>query len=165
MAKNDPWTGVTWKVQASQEAGGKYLKPDNRPGQFTLTAVQDPETGSTAYYRVHFADGDMPPSWKGRLLYPLGNVPAAHSGPPLEPWTPGTDAVWTAAANTVRSAVQASTARLRGDISPTHDVQALTLVRVDGATTEGKPMLALHLHGKKQGTGVHPLDDGTAHGN
>jgi hypothetical protein len=164
MATSDPWTGVTWKVHAAQNEGGKYLKPTDRPGQFTLTAVHDPESGAAAYYRVHFADGDMPPCWKGRLLYPRGNVAPVHSGAPLGSWTPNTDKAWTSAANAVRSGLNVSTARLEGDLYPVHSAQALTLVRVDKATTEGKPMLALHLHTGKVLSGIHPLDDGTAHG-
>jgi hypothetical protein len=163
MATSDPWTGVTWKVQTAQNDGGKYLKPTDRPGQFTLTPVHDPATGAAAYYRVHFADGDMPACWKGRFLYPFGNVAPVHSGARLSPWTPETDAAWTSAANAVRSGLNVSTARLQGDISPVHNAQALTLVRVDNATTDGKPLLALHTG--KSPTGIHSLDDGTATGN
>ena len=145
MAESDPWLGVAWKVYAAQGERAPYLKPSDKEGAFTLTAVPDPVSGTTAYYRVNFLDGDMPPCWRGLLLYPRGDQAVAPPSPLLQPWTPSGDAPWLAAADSVRDGLNAATARLVGDLYPQTNAEALTLVGVSQATTQGLPLLVMNL--------------------
>lgn len=160
MSASDPWTGVTWKVYG----GGQYLKPSNRTGQFTLTAVPDSVTGATAYYRVTFNAGDMPPCWNNCLLYPLGNVPFPPPDPRLPPYSPSTQGQWADAAGTALDELNVTMMRLEGQLSPGTNAAALTLIRVDNASTAGTPLLALQLESVAAAGGAQPLDDGTAWG-
>jgi hypothetical protein len=160
VTTTDPWTGATWKVHG----GGKYLKPTDRDGEFTLTAVADPATGVTAYYRVAFADGYMPACWKGCLLYPRGNVAFPPPVPLLPPWSTATESLWAAAAAAALQQLNVSMARLEADLYPGSNAQALTLVRVDNASTDGSPLLAMQLKSASSG-GAQPMeDDGTGNG-
>jgi hypothetical protein len=158
MAANDPWTGVTWNVYG----GGPNIKPPNQVGQFSLTAVPDSRTGATAYYRVTFSGSSMPSPWSKCLLYPRGNVPVPPLASPLPPWSPGTASQWSAAASSVLQQLTVATARLEGDLYPGTNSEALTLVRVANATTQGTSLLAIQL---KSSGAVQPLDDGTGVGN
>ncbi len=155
MAATDPWIGVTWNVYG----GGPDVKPPNQVGQFSLIAVPDPVTGATAYYRVNLSGGNMPAPWNNLFLYPVGANPAPAPSPSLPPWSSGTDGKWSAAATTVLQGVTALTARLVGDL-PDTNVEALTIVRVDNATTQGSPMIAIQL----QSSGPQPDADGTGYG-
>jgi hypothetical protein len=157
MAENDPWTGVTWKVYG----GGPNIKPPNQVGQFSLTAVPDSQTGATAYYRVTFSGSGMPTPWSKCLLYPRGNVPVPPLASPLPPWSSGTASQWSAAAASVLDGVTTATVRLEGDLYPGTNAEALTLVRVANATTQGASLLAIQLKGSGS---VQPLDDGTGNG-
>jgi hypothetical protein len=158
MAAKDPWTGVTWKVYG----GGPNIKPPNQVGQFSLTAVSDSQTGATAYYRVTFSGSGMPTPWSKCLLYPRGNVPPPPLASPLPPYSSGTDSQWRAAGASVLKGVTVATVRLEGDLYPGTNAEALTLVRVANATTQGTSLLAIQL---KNGGAVQPLDDGTGIGN
>jgi hypothetical protein len=160
MSTSDPWTGVTWNVYG----GGQYLKPSNQTGQFTLTAVPDTVTGATAYYRVAYSPGDMPPCWKNCLLYPLGNVPFPPPDPLLPPYSQSTEGQWAAAAATALEELNVTMIRLEGQLSPGGNAQALTLIRVDNASTAGTPLLAMELESAAAEGGPQPLDDGTGWG-
>ncbi len=159
MTASDPWTGATWKVYG----GSQYLKPTDRVGEFTLTAVADPVTGATAYYRVGFTAGNMPNCWQGLLLYPRGSVAFPPPVPLLPPWSSSTDGLWSAAAATALGELNDSMSRLEGDLFPGTNAQALTLVRVDKASTQGAPLLAMKLSPASSG-GMQPDEDGTGHG-
>ena len=159
MTASDPWTGATWKVYG----GSQYLKPTDRVGEFTLTAVADPVTGATAYYRVGFTAGKMPKCWQGLLLYPLGSVAFPPPVPLLPPWSQSTDELWSAAADTALEELTDSMSQLVGNLTPGTNAQALTLVRVDDASTQGAPLLAMQLGPDTSGA-VEPDEDGTAHG-
>ena len=74
MADTDPWLNRTWKVYAVQGTGGPYLKPSDKEGAFTLSAVPSSVAGQTAYYTVDFVGENMPPCWQGLLLFPHGSV-------------------------------------------------------------------------------------------
>jgi hypothetical protein len=161
MAANDPWTGVTWNVYG----GGPDIKPPAQAGQFTLTPVADPSTGATAYYRVKFSGSGMPPPWSTCHLFPRGNVPPAPLAAPLPPWSTGTDALWSAAATTVLQGVTVTTQRLEGDLSPSTNVAALTLVRVANATSAGSSLLAIQLKSAVVGVVQPAAADGTGYGN
>jgi hypothetical protein len=160
VAGNDPWVGVTWKVLA----GGVNLKPAGQAGQFTLTAVVKPATGAVAYYTVNFVPGSMPACWAGVLLHPRGNSPFPPPVPPLPPYSQGSADAWSAAATAALQELNVSMSRLEGDLYPGPNAQALTLVRVDNATTQDTPLLALKLVAAPTSGGVQPLDDGTAYG-
>ena len=155
-----PWTGVTWKVYG----GSQYLKPAARVGEFTLTAVADPVTSATAYYRVEFADGSMPKCWQGCLLYPRGFLAAPSPVPLLPPWSPGSDGRWRAAAATALEALNGTMSRLEGDLHLGSSLLAFTVVRVDNSSTQGAPLLAMQLLSSDSSGEMHPLADGTAHG-
>ena len=156
----NPWTGVTWQVCG----GSHYLKPAVRVGEFRLTAVPDPVTGATAYYRVEFADGSMPECWQGCLLYPRGFVAVPAPVPLLPPWSSGTDGRWRAAAATALEGLHVTTSRLEGDLHLGASLLAFTVVRVDNSSTQGAPLLAMQLLSSDSSGEVHPLADGTAHG-
>jgi hypothetical protein len=160
VAGNDPWGGVTWKVLA----GGANLKPAGQPGQFTLTAVLKPATGAVAYYTVNFVPGSMPACWAGVLLYPRGNLPFPPPVPPLLPYSQGSAASWSTAATAALEELNVSMSRLEGDLYPGANAEALTLVRVDNATTQAKPLLAMQLLATPPAGGAQPMDDGTAYG-
>ena len=166
MANSDPWLGVAWQVYAAQGVDGVYLKPADRQGAFTLTAVADPSSGKTAYYTVQFADGDMPACWQGLLLYPRGRQAFDPPAPPLQPWTSSGNAPWLAAADAVRQGLNAAMARLEGDLYPDTNAKALTLVCVSDATTAGTPLLVAKLVGATAAGQVQPRDNptGGAHG-
>ncbi len=158
MAANDPWSGVTWNVYG----GGPNIKPPGQAGQFTLTPVPD-ASGATAYYRVKFSGSGMPPAWSKCHLFPRGNIPPAPLASPLPPWSKSTDALWDAATTTVLQAVTVATLRLEGDLSPSANTEALTLVQVANATISGASLLAIQL---KTGGAVQPeAADGTGYGN
>jgi hypothetical protein len=159
VTTSDPWTGTPWKVYG----GGRYHKPTDQVGAFTLSAVPDPVTGVTAYYRVAFADGSMPACWKGCLFYPRGSVAIAPPVPLLPPWSTATEGLWAAAAAATLQQLNVSMARLEADLYPGSSAKALTLVRVDNASTDGSPLLAMQLKSAPQG-GVQPQDDGTGNG-
>jgi hypothetical protein len=156
MAATDPWTGVIWNVYD----GGPEVKPPNQIGQFSLIAVPDPVTGATAYYRVNLSGGNMPAPWNNLFLYPLGDNPVAPPTPPLPQWSSGTASQWTAAATTVLQGVTVSTARLVWDL-PDTNLDALTIVRVDNATTQGAALIAIQL---KNGGVLQPQAGGTGVG-
>jgi hypothetical protein len=156
MAANDPWTGVTWKVYG----GGPNIKPPKQVGQFSLTAVPAPGTGATAYYTVSFSGSGMPGPWSKCLLFPRGNVPVPPLASPLPPWSPSTDAQWTAAAALVLQEVTVATSRLEGDLYPGTNAEALTLVQVANATSAGSSLLVIQL----VSSGAQPDADGTGHG-
>lgn len=118
MAENDPWLGVAWKVYAVQGAGGVDLKPADKEGAFTLSAVQDPATAQTAYYTVDFTVGDMPACWQGLLLYPHGIMEFPPPAPRLLPWKPSGDGPWLDAADAVRQGLNNAMARLEGVLYP-----------------------------------------------
>jgi hypothetical protein len=160
MAGNDPWVGVTWQVLN----GGANLKPADQTGQFTLTPVSNPATGVVAYYSVNFAPGYMPKCWKGVLLYPRGNLPFSAPVPQLPPYAPGSANAWSAAATAALQELNVSMSRLEGDLYPASIAEALTLVRVDNATVQGKSLLAMQLLAAPSSGGVEPMDDGTAYG-
>lgn len=157
MAANDPWAGVTWSVFG----GGPNVKPPSQVGQFSLIPVADPSTGATAYYRVKVSGSGMPTPWSKCLLYPRGNVPPPPLASPLPPYSSGTDSQWSAAATSVLAGATVATVRLEGDLYPSTNAEALTLVRVANATTQGASLLAIQLKSSGQ---VQPLDDGTGYG-
>jgi hypothetical protein len=151
VTAGDSWTGAPWTVYG----GSEYLKPAERLGEFTLTAVADPITGATAYYRVGFTSGNMPRCWHGLLLYPRGTVAFPPPVPPLPPWSQSSDGLWAEAAATALGELDGSTARLEGDLDPGANAQALTLVRVDDASTQGAPLLAIRLSAGSTAYGTH----------
>jgi hypothetical protein len=164
VADKDPWLGVDWKVYAVQGAGGPHLKPSGKEGSFTLSTILDSSTGQTAYM-VDFADGDMPPCWRGLLLYARGATTFSPPVPPLLPWTPSGDAPWLAAADAVRAGLNDSMARLTGALTPNRNAALLTLVCVSNATTAGTPLLVLKLTGAAAPGSIQPLDvSGGGHG-
>jgi hypothetical protein len=158
VADNDPWLGVAWKVYAVQGAGGAELKPVDKEGAFTVSAVQDPTIGQTGYYTVKFADGDMPACWKGLLLYPHGIMEFSPPTPRLLPWTPSGDEPWLNAADAVRQGLNNAMARLEGVLNPDKDPAIVTLVCVPKATTVATPLLVLKLTSAPQPGSVQPLD-------
>jgi hypothetical protein len=160
MAGKDPWVGVTWQVLS----GGANLKPVGQVGQFTLTAVPNPATGAPAYYTVNFAPGCMPACWAGVLFYPRGKLSFPPPVPPLPPYSPGSSGAWIAAAAAALEELNAAMSRLEGDLYPGAGAEALTVVRVDNATTQGKSLLALQLVAGSTSGGAQPMDDGTACG-
>jgi hypothetical protein len=166
VAGNDPWLANAWKVYAVQGAEGSHLKPAGKEGAFTLTAVADPVSGGTAYYTMNFADGEMPPCWRGLLLYPRGNLRFAPPAPPLHTWTPGGNAPWLAAADAVRQGLNVAMARLEGDLYPDGNGRALTMVCIPNATITGTPLLVLKLVKPTPPGQVVPLDTpvGGGHG-
>ena len=165
MANNDPWLGVEWKVYAVQGPGGSELKPANREGVFTLSAVKNPDTGQTASYTVDFADGDMPACWQGIVLYPRGSVAFSPPAPLLQPWTPNGDGPWLDAADAVRKGLNDSMARLISVLNPDTNAAMLTLVCVPKATTVGTPLLVMKLQGVAPSGAIQPMDiSGGGHG-
>jgi hypothetical protein len=145
VADTDPWLNRTWKVYAVQGTGGPYLKPSDKEGAFTLSAVPSSVAGQTAYYTVDFVGENMPPCWQGLLLFPHGTTPFPPPVPLLPTWTKSVDAAWLAAANTVRQGLNDSMARLEGVLNPGTDAANLTLVCVSNATTAGMPLLVLKI--------------------
>jgi hypothetical protein len=161
MGDSDPWLGVAWKVYAAQGADGPYLKPSDKDGTFTLTAVPGPEVGPAIYYKVNFLSDNMPSCWRGLLLYPRGNLPFSPPSPPLEPWTSGNAALWLAAADAVRQGLNVAMARLEGDLYAETNAKALTLVCVPGSTTIGTPLLVAKLMSATSAGGPQPMDTPT----
>ena len=159
MSASDPWSGATWMVYG----GSQYLKPSDRIGQFTLTAVSDPVTKATVYYRVSFTAGSMPECWQNLLLYPRGSTPFPPPDPLLPPWSPSNDALWGVAADTALGECDHGMSRLEGDLHAGSYSKTLTLVRVANATTHRRPLLALRLAPEPTG-GIAPDEDGTGHG-
>jgi hypothetical protein len=162
VADNDPWVRRTWTVYAVQGAGVSQLKPSNKEGSFTLTAVPDPTSGQTAYYAVGFTGDNMPSCWQGLLLYPYGASIFPPPVPLLQPWTQSGDAPWLAAADAVRAGLNDSMARLEGVLNPGSNASNLTLVCVPNATTVGTPLLVLELEG--QAGSAQPELTGGGHG-
>lgn len=160
MSTNDPWTGTTWMVYG----GSANLKPSDRVGQFTLTAVTNPDSGDTAYYTVAFTQGNMPACWSGLILYPRGNVPFPPPVPLLPPYSPGTDALWSAAATAALATLNVTMDRLEGDIYPGTNAEGITLIAVGNASTQGAPLLAMKLARGGTSGAAQPLDDGTGYG-
>jgi hypothetical protein len=144
--------------------GSANLKPADKVGQFTLTAVTNPDTGETAYYTVAFTQGSMPACWAGLLLYPRGNVAFPPPAPLLPPYSPSTDALWSAAATTALGELTVSMARLEGDIYPETNAVGITLIRVDKASTQGAPLLAMQTSSGVRSGGAQPFEDGTGYG-
>jgi hypothetical protein len=145
VADTDPWLDRTWKVYAVQGSGSPYLKPSDKEGAFTLSAVPGSVSGQVAYYTVDFVGENMPPCWQGLLLFPHGSVAFPLPVPLLPPWTKSVDATWLAAANTVRQGLNDSMARLEGVLNPGTNAANLTLVCVSDATTSGMPLLVLKI--------------------
>jgi hypothetical protein len=160
VTTSDPWTGTTWLVYG----GNANLKPPDQVGQFTLTAVTNPDNGETAYYTVAFTQGNMPACWAGLLLYPRGNVAFPPPVPLLPPYSSKTDALWSAAAAAALGELNVTMDRLEGDIYPGSNAESITLIRVDNATTQGGPLLAMQLSSSVQSGGAQPFDDGTGYG-
>jgi hypothetical protein len=149
LRASDPWTGVTWQVYG----GSEDLKPTNRVGEFTLSAVVDPITRATAYYRVEFIAGSMPKGWQGLLLYPRGTVAFPPPAALLPPWSQDSDGLWTKATAAVLEELYDSRSRLEGDLHPGAHARALTLIRVEAASIRGAPLLVLlSLGGTAYGT-------------
>ncbi|HEV2700143.1 MAG TPA: hypothetical protein VGV09_00825 [Steroidobacteraceae bacterium] len=157
MQGSDPWLGQIWKVYAVQGVDGPYLKPTEKEGTFTLTAVPDPAIGPTNFYTVDFVDGDMPACWRGLLLYPRGNLAFSPPSPLLRPWTPEGNAPWLAAGDAVRNGLSVAMSRLEGDLYPETYAKALTLVCVPNSTTTGTPLLVLKLVGATATSGGQAL--------
>ena len=164
MTNSDPWSGVAWKVYEVQGVDGPYLKPPGKKGAFTLTAVPDPASGAIAYYTVDFADGDMPPCWRGVLFYPRGDLDFAPPTPPLPTWTASGDAPWLAAANAVRQGLNVAMGRLEGDLYPDPNPKSLTMVCVPDATVSGTPLLVLKLVSPTSAAQAQPMDSPTGGG-
>ena len=165
VADKDPWLNRTWKVYAVQGAGGPSLKPSNKEGAFTLSAVPGSTAGQTAYYTVDFVGDNMPPCWQGLLLFPHGSVAFPPPVPLLPTWTQSGDPAWLAAANAVRQGLNDSSARLEGVLNPGKSAANLTLVCVSNATTSGMPLLVLKLATATAPGSIQPLDGlGGGHG-
>jgi len=165
LVDTDPWLGVAWKVYAVQGVDGQHLKPSDKEGTFTLTAVPGPEVGPAIYYTVNFLGDNMPACWRGLVLHPRGNLPFSPPSPLLQPWTPGGNAPWVAAADAVRQGLNAAMARLEGDLYPQTNAKALTLVCVSNATTTGMPLLVLRLMSATSTGQAQPMDNPTGGGN
>lgn len=158
VAVMDPWLNRTWKVYAVQGSGGTYLKPSDKEGAFTLSAVPSSVAGQTAYYTVDFVGENMPPCWQGLLLFPHGSAVFPPPVPLLPTWTQSGDAAWLTAANAVRQGLNDSMARLEGVLNPGKNAANLTLVCVSNATTSGMPLLVLKLTSAAQPGSFQPLD-------
>lgn len=154
MADTDPWLNRTWKVYAAQGSGSPYLKPSNKEGAFTLSAVPGSVKGQTAYYTVDFVGQNMPSCWQGLLLFPHGSVAFPPPVPLLPTWTPSVDDLWLAAANAVRQGLNDSMARLEGVLNPGANAANLTLACVSDATTAGMPLLVLKIASAAQTAGA-----------
>lgn len=165
MAANDPWIGRTWKVYAVQGVGGSDLKPSDKEGAFTLSAVSEPATGKIKYYTVGFTGDNMPSCWQGLVLYPHGSESFAPPNPLLQPWTPSGDAPWLAAADAVREGLNDSMRRLQGVLNPGTSASNLTVVCVPNATTSATPLLVLELATAASSAEIQPqFVSGGGHG-
>jgi hypothetical protein len=163
----DPWVGVWHVYGTSPDSGGSYLGP----GDFTLEAVLDEESGETAFYRISDMTG-MPSCWEGMRFFPRGSAFSKKPPNVLPKHTPKCDKDWEAAAGFLRQSygmkdgcipgINPELVRLEADMFPRGKAEALTLVRVPSVAEDKSDLLVLMLKSKDQSYNI--LEDGTAHG-
>jgi hypothetical protein len=158
--KDDPWVGVAWHIYVAEGIDG-IAKPKDRAGCFTLAPILDDRSGETAYYDVLFAANDMPKCWQGVRLFPRGNcaLKLPKKFRPRAPWAKKNDPSWGAAESYIVARIGPPIERLEGDIYPKKNAESVTLVRIDKATSDDKPLLVLRVKSE-----ASILEDGTAHG-
>lgn len=168
MAK-DIWATWGWTVHAAQGPGKPYMLPADGQGRFNLVRVAQAPSHPPAYV-LDAATLHMPPCWsdKNLVFFEYGaERPSNVAKLPLKPWDATTEDDWTTAAISVEPHLGEPTLnRLVGTVFPLNPQtpETLTLVRVDNATTDGRPLLVLRLQPLPVGNRMHLLQDGTGQG-
>jgi hypothetical protein len=161
MRNKSPWVRDWW-VYECEGLGAKNLGP----GSFGLDAVYD-DNGTILFYQVTRVNEAMPACWLGARLFARGSRPEITHHKVLPKWSSKTREDWQKEAKSIMNAIKCDHCvvdpgifRLEGDLYPTKDADALTLVRIEGGVDNGDDILIVILTGAI----IVVQQDGTAHG-